>query len=62
MESKDKIDTGKEIENSNKIKSKNKFINIKSNYFIQKVFDNMKKRITLDIIKYNINIQKKIKY
>ena len=37
MESKDKIDTGKEIENSNKIKSKNKFINLKSNYILKKL-------------------------
>ena len=54
------INTKKGNKKINLIKSINKFIKIKSNYFIQKVFDNMKKRITLDIIKYNINIQKRL--
>ena len=60
MESKDIINTEKEIEKLNLIKSKNKFINIKSDYFIQKLFDNMQKRISLKIIKCNINIQKRL--
>ena len=55
MNSKDIIKTEKQIEKLNIIKSKNKFINIKSDYFIQKLFNNMKKRLLLDIIKYNIN-------
>ena len=50
--------TGKE--KVNLIKSQNKFINVKSNYFIQKVFDIIHKRISLEIIKYNINIQKRL--
>ena len=60
MDFKDIIKTEKEIEKSNIIKSKNKFINIKSDYFIQKVFDIIHKRISLEIIKYNINIQKRL--
>ena len=60
MEPKDAINTEKEIEKLNQIKSKNKFINIKSDYFIQKVFGIIQKRISLEIIKYNINIQKRL--
>ena len=59
MDSKDKI-VEKEVEKLNIIKSKNIFINIKSDYFIQKVFDIIQKRISLEIIKYNINIQKRL--
>ena len=60
MDSKDIIKTEKQIEKLNIIKSKNKFINIKSDYFIQKVFGIIQKRISLEIIKYNINIQKRL--
>ena len=60
MDSKDIINTKKEIEKLNRIESKNKFINLKSDYFIQKLFNNIKKRISLKIIKYNINIQKRL--
>ena len=60
MDSKDIINTEKKIEKLNLIKSKNKFINIKSDYFIQKLFANMQKRISLKIIKCNINIQKRL--
>ena len=60
MNSKDIIKTEKEILRSNQTKSKNKFIKIKSDYFIQKVFDIIHKRISLEIIKYNINIQKRL--
>ena len=59
MDSKDIINTNK-IEKFNLIKSKNKFIKIKSDYFIQKLFANMQKRISLKIIKCNINIQKRL--
>ena len=44
MDSKDIINKEKEIEKSNQIKSKNKFIKIKSDYFIQKLFDNIQKK------------------
>ena len=60
MEPKDSINTKKEIEKLNIIKTMNKFINIKSDYFIQNLFDNIQKRISLEIIKYNINIQKRL--
>ena len=60
MESKDIINTEKENEKLKLIKSKNKFIKIKSDYFIQKLFANMQKRISLKIIKCNINIQKRL--
>jgi len=60
MDSKDIINIEKKIEKLKIIKSKNKFINIKSDYFIQKLFDTMQKRISLKIIKCNINIQKRL--
>ena len=60
MDSKDIINTEKEIEKLNLIKSKNKFINLKSDYFLKKLFDNIQKRISLKIIKCNINIQKRL--
>ena len=60
MDPKDTINTGKEIENLNLIKPNNKFINIKSDYFMRKLFGIMQKRISLKIIKYNINIQKRM--
>ena len=56
MESKDVINTEKEIEKLNQIKSKNIFIKIKSNYFIQKLFGYIQTRISFKIIKCNINI------
>ena len=60
MDSKDIINIEKEIEKLNLIKSKNNLINIKSDYFLQKLFDNMQKRISLKIIKCNMNIQKRL--
>ena len=60
MDSKDINNTEKKIEKLNPIKSKNMFMTIKSDYFIQKLFDNMQKRISLKIIKYNMNIQKRL--
>ena len=60
MDPKDTINTGKEIENLNLIKPNNKFINIKSDYFMRKLFGIMQTRISLKIIKYNINIQKRM--
>ena len=60
MDSKDIIKTEKKIEKYNQIKSKNKFKNIKNNYILRKVFNVIHKRISLEIIKYNINIQKRL--
>ena len=42
------------------MKSKDKFENLKSNYFLQKIFDNLKRKKSLEIIKYNKNIKKRI--
>ena len=60
MDSKDIINNEKKIEKLNIIKSKNKLINIKSDYFIRKLFANMQKRKSLKIIKCNFNIQKRL--
>ena len=60
MDSKDIINKDKEIEKLNLIKPKNKYMKIKSDYFLQKLFNNMQKKISLEIIKYNINIQKRL--
>ena len=45
-----------------KIKSKSSFENLKSDYFLQRIFDNMIKYKCLNIIKYNKKITKKIKF
>ena len=42
------------------IKSKNELKKLKSDYFLQKFCDNMPKKILLEIIKYNKNIQKRL--
>ena len=60
MDSKDIINKEKENEKLYLIKPKNKYINIKSDYFMQKLFNIMNKKISLEIIKYNINIQKRL--
>ena len=60
MESKDIIDTEKEIEKLNINKAKNKFISLKSNYILKRLFNNIPKNIFLKIIKYNINLQKRL--
>ena len=60
MKLKDLINTGKEIEKLNRVKPKNKFINIKSNYILKQLFGIMSSRISLKIIKCNINIQKRL--
>ena len=60
MDPKDTINTGKEIEKSNLIKSKNQFINLKSNYILKRLFGIMQTRLSLKIIKCNINIQKRL--
>ena len=44
------------------MKSKNKYENLKNDYFLQKVFNNVEKKKLLNIVKYNKNIKKKNKY
>ena len=60
MDSKGIIYTKKKIGKLDIFNTKNKLNNIKSDYFIRKIFDNIKTRISLEIIKYNIRIQKRI--
>ena len=50
----------KEKTESNKIESKDIFKNLKSDYFLQKLFNNLLKKKSLDIIKYNKNIKNRI--
>ena len=50
----------KEKNEKNQIKSGTKYENIKTNYFLIKVFDNLEKRKTLNLVKYNKNIKKRI--
>ena len=45
----------------NKMKTKDIFKNLKSDYFLQKLFYNLLKKKSLDIIKYNKNIKERIK-
>ena len=44
----------------NLLKSANRYENIKANYFLEKVFNNLKKGKTLNIVKYNKSIKKRI--
>ena len=50
----------KEKTESNKIELKNLFNNLKNDYFLQNLFDYLLKKKSLDIIKYNNNIKKRI--
>ena len=60
MDYKDIIKTEKEIDKLNIIKSDNKLITIKSDYFIQNLFNYIQNKVSLKIIKNNINIQKRL--
>ena len=44
----------------NQLKSVTRYENIKADYFLEKVFNNLKKGKTLNIVKYNKNIKKRI--
>ena len=44
----------------NKIEIKDQYKNLKNDYFLQKVFNNLMKKKSLDIIKYNKNIKERI--
>ena len=44
----------------NKVKSKDIFKNLKSDYFLIKLFNHLMKKKTLEIIKYNKNIKNRI--
>ena len=60
MESKSKSSKEKDQEQSKLINSNNKFENLKSDYFIKKLFDFIPERKSLKIIRYNKSIQKRI--
>ena len=42
------------------VKSIGKYENIKADYFLQKVFDNLEKKRILNMVKYNKNLMKRI--
>ena len=50
-----------EKKESNKIESKDIFKNLKNDYFLQKLFYNLLKKKSLNIIKYNKKIKERIK-
>ena len=60
MEPKDTPNKVEEHGQSILIVSNNKLRNLKSDYFIQKFFEYMTERKSLETIKYNKNIQKRI--
>ena len=60
MEKKDILNKVEEQGQSKLIDSNNQLRNLKSDYFIQKFFEYMPERKSLEIIKYNKNIQKRI--
>ena len=45
---------------TNKVESKDIFKNLKSDFFLQKLFYNLSKKKTLDIIKYNNKIKERL--
>ena len=51
---------GKRKKELNKMKSKDIFKKLKSDYFLKKLFNNLSKRKSLDIIKYNKNIKNRM--
>ena len=58
MNSKDTINM--DLEESSLIKSKNKIKKLKSDYFLVKLFSFMRRGISLKVVKYNHNIQKRL--
>ena len=51
----------KEKVGKKQIKEKDKFVKLKSNYFLEKVFNNLKRKKALDILKFNKSIKKRVK-
>ena len=47
-------------EEKNKLKSASKYENIKADYFLEKVFNNLEKKNALKMVKYNKNIKERI--
>ena len=50
----------KEKTEINQFKAKGIFKKLKSNYFLQKLFNNLMKKKSLDIIKYNKNLKNRM--
>ena len=61
MEPKDPSNKKEEQGQSKLVVSNNKLIKLKSDYFIQKFFDYIPEKKSLEIIKYNKDITKRIK-
>ena len=47
-------------EEKNQLKSAIRYENIKADYFLEKVFNNLEKKKTLNIVKYNKNLKNRI--
>ena len=60
MQSKDTKSKVKEQEQAKTINSNNMLNNLKSDYFIRKLFEYMSKKKSLKTIKYNKNIKKRM--
>jgi len=60
MESKNRIITDRKIKKLTLVESKNKFKNIKSKYILKIIFNHMEKVRTLKIIRFNINMRKRL--
>ena len=60
MESKDTPTKEKELDQSKLINSDNLLKNIKSNLILKKLFDHIHKKISLETLRYNKCIQKRI--
>ena len=48
------------MKKKNQLKSTTRYENIKADYFLEKLFNNLKKGKTLNIVKYNKNIKRRI--
>ena len=51
----------KEKKDMKQIKSKDKFENLRSDYFLRKLFNNLERKKTLNMVKFNKNMKKRIK-
>jgi len=54
------LDNKEKVEKK-QIKARDKFVKLKSNYFLEKVFNNLKRKKALDILKFNKSIKKRVK-
>ena len=54
------METNNKKEEIEQTKSNDIFDNLKSDYFLEKIFNNLNRKKSLEIIKYNNNIKKRI--